>query len=169
MKKIQIFLLLTISLFVVGCKTVSEAPSVKTMSQVETRQLQTRTYSGVDMLTGLKSVVSALQDEGYLIESTNDKLGIITAQSEVKTELKGARQYAEDWTYNGTYETVQRIIVSATVSEFGKDLKVRVNMVRKAFNQNGGVIWSVPIQEAKHYQAIFTKVDKSLFLAKQNL
>lgn len=169
MNKVKLLALLAIPLFVVGCKTVSEAPSVKSMSQVETRQLQTRTYSGVDMLTGLKSVVSALQDEGYLIESTNDKLGIITAQSEVKTELKGARQYAEDWTYNGTYETVQRVIVSATVSEFGKDIKIRINMVRKAFNQNGGVIWSVPIQEANHYQAVFTKVDKSLFLAKQKM
>lgn len=170
MKRVFKFIFIAVvSSVIVACKTVSEAPSVKAMGQVETRQMQTRTYSNVDTLTGMKSVVSALQDEGYLIESTNDRLGIITANSEVKTELDGARQYAEDWTYNGTYETVQRVVVSATVTEFGSDTRIRINMVRKAFNQNGGVIWSVPIQDAAHYQAIFTKVDKSIFLSKQKL
>jgi hypothetical protein len=162
-------LLMITALFLTGCETVSKAPLVIEMSQIETRQLQSRTYDSSDTIEAIKSVIAALQDEGYLIDNANETLGVVTASREDGTEIDGAKVYAEGYTYNGSYETVQRTIVSASISQVAGKLKIRINIVRKAFNQNAGVIWSVPIQDAAQYQRLFSKVDKSLFLNREEI
>jgi len=161
-------LLIITALFLTACQTASIAPQVKEMSQIETRQLQTRTYDSTDTVEGIKSVIAALQDEGYLIDNANETLGVVTASREDDTALPGAKEWAEG-SYNMTYETVQRTLVSASVSKVAGQLKIRINIVRKAFNQNGGVIWSVPIQDGAQYQRLFSKVDKSLFLNREEI
>ncbi len=154
-----------------ACEQTSEKPpEVVVMTQLETRQLQTREYEDNDLIAGMKAVISAFQDEGYLINSANEILGVVTASFDVKSKIDEAtKRYVEDWTYNATYQTITRYEISASVSERNRGLRIRVNIAKKALNQNGGVIWSVPVQEPTFYQTLFSKIDKSLFLAREKI
>ena len=152
-----------------ACQTTSQAPQVREMSPVETREMQTREYENGQLVDGMKAVINALQDQGYLISSANEALGVVTAYAESQTMKQGAKEYVEGWTYNATYETIQRREVSASVSLQDKSLRVRINMSLKAINEKGGVIWSVPVQDPKIYQALFSKIDNSLFLAREKI
>jgi len=65
-------MLVSIALIMTACQSSSTAPVVKQMSQVETRVIQTREYEGKVLLSGMKAVIGALQDEGYLVNVANE-------------------------------------------------------------------------------------------------
>ncbi len=139
------------------------------MSQMQVRQLQSRSYEGADTVTGMKAVIAAFQDEGYLIDTANETLGLITAYTEIESATEEAKLYSEHFSRSAAYEATQRTNLSGSVSKFGDQLRVRINIVQKAINQHGGVIWSVPIQNAEIYQRLFSRIDKSMFLAREKL
>ncbi|MGE5539029.1 MAG: hypothetical protein ACM30I_10445 [Gemmatimonas sp.] len=58
---------------------------------------------------------------------------------------------------------------SSQTGQWIRRLRVRINMTLKAINEKGGVIWSVPVQDAPMYQALFNKIDNSLFLAREKI
>ena len=49
------------------------------MSQVELRDLQTRSYENVSELVVFKAVINALQDEGFTIKLSDSAAGVLTA------------------------------------------------------------------------------------------
>jgi len=159
------------SLLLTGCVTTQGPPPAPEMSQVQVRQLQTREYNVQEETPVIKAVIAALQDEGFIISAANPELGLITAAMEVRDEDKGTKGWAEFW-YGpgmGTYQTTKRFEASATVQKHKSAVRVRINIVAKALTNAGGIVWSQPVYDAKVYQDIFAKVDKSVFLAKENI
>ncbi|CAK0775651.1 conserved hypothetical protein [Gammaproteobacteria bacterium] len=148
-----------------------EPPSIRQMTQLETRQLQTRDYTGAEPINVMKSIIAALQDEGYIISNVNERLGLITAAMERReedTELKNHVRFMYGAGI-GTYQTTKRFEASVTTTEHERVISLRINIIEKALSNSGGVIWSQPVQDTMTYQNIFSKIDKSVFLQKQKL
>ena len=55
------------------------------------------------------------------------------------------------------------------MSQFGKQVKVRINFQLKAYNNKGELIELGQIDNAEFYQNFFAKVDKGLFIKKENI
>lgn len=159
------------SLLLSACASTPKPPALPEISQVQVRQLQTREYDSVDETLVIKAVVAALQDEGYIISAANPEIGLVTAAMEVVDLDKSTKAVAEFWWGSGmgTYQTTKRFEASATVQKHNNVVRVRINIIAKALTNAGGIIWSQPVYEAKVYQDIFSKVDKSVFLEKENI
>jgi hypothetical protein len=59
--------------------------------------------------------------------------------------------------------------VSANVTEFGQETRVRVIFQVKTMDNKGGVSKISQIDDAQHYQDFFAKVDKGVFIEKEGL
>ena len=170
-KKSFLVVFATCLLLFAGCATKQGPPPAPKMSQIQIRQLQTREYDVQNETSVIKAVIAALQDEGFIISTANPELGLITAAMEVRDEDKATKGWAEFW-YGpgmGTYQTTKRFEASATVQKHKNVIRVRINIVAKAITNAGGIVWSQPVYDAKIYQNIFAKVDKSLFLIKEDI
>ena len=155
-----------------GCSPPAPMPPpFQEMTQLEVRELQSREFNGVKIEKVMKAVVSALQDEGFIISNADSTLGIITAALEIYEEDKATKDWLK-FNYGGgvgTYQTTKRIETSSNIREYGGKIRVRINIVAKALSNTGGIIWSQPVQDAQVYQNIFAKINKAVFLEKQNL
>ena len=140
------------------------------MSQLDDHP-QTREYEKTEIKSAMKAVMSALQDEGYVINTAEMELGIVTAALELFEEDKNTKAYNEFWygAGQGTYQTTKRMEVSSLVSQHGEKTRVRINIIAKALTNTGGSIWSQPVYDAQIYQSIFTKIDKSIYLEKEKI
>ena len=58
---------------------------------------------------------------------------------------------------------------SANISEFGEKTQVRINFRVKVLDNKGATAEVKQIDDPKYYQYFFSKVDKSVFLGKENL
>ncbi len=78
MNRPQLCFPIFIMLLLVGCAT---APINITGAgtQLETRQIQTRSYSALDKTMTMRSVIATLQDLGFTIDQADAELGTITA------------------------------------------------------------------------------------------
>jgi hypothetical protein len=154
-----------------GCAKTPKPPVQVEMSQLQIREMQTREYHDVKEPAVMKSVIAALMDEGFIINETNAELGLISAAKEVY-ELDEATKNIAEFNFGsgaGTYQTTLRSEASATVSKHGEVVRVRINIVQKAVSNAGGNIWSQPLYDMNTYQAIFSKVDKAVFIEKENI
>jgi hypothetical protein len=131
--------LLVAALALVGCVHNSTNSALEVGSnQVQLRQIQSRAFDTTEKAKTLRTVISTLQDLGFVIDKADLELGSITA-----TKLDG---YA--------------LRMSVTVRpRNAKQLLVRAN----AQFQEAAVTDPAP------YQAFFSSLAKSMFLAAQNV
>lgn len=155
--------LILVGLSFSGCNTGPQVVSKK--SQLEWRQLQVKSYDNVKELIAMKAVLSALQDEGYDIESSNMDLGLIVA-SMTKDSDGGCNGMGNMMVCERT--TV--VTVNATVQVASNNgVKVRLSISKRGMSGKGGTMWSRQEHEASVYKRLFDKVSKSIFLQKENL
>ncbi len=139
-------------------------------TQLEIREFQTRSYETKDVKMVMKSLLNVLQDDGYIVKNANVELGLLTATKEVDVENKGqalmlsllAGREAR-WNKNSVIEC------SGNVSEYGKQTRVRVNFQLKTMDNKGEVVGVKQIDDPKHDQEFFSKVDKGIFIQKEKL
>ncbi len=166
MKSLLLFGLIFMSLM--GC--VARHPPDTEKTQLQIREFQTRSYQTQDVKMVMKSLLSVLQDDGYIVKNANIDLGLLTATKEVDVENKGSAMllrllggHEARWSKNSIIEC------SANVSEHGQETRVRVNFQMKVMNNKGEVVVVKSIDDQKHYQEFFAKVDKGIFIQKEGL
>lgn len=151
-----------------GCIT---SPSPKT--QLEIREFQTRSYDTDDFKMVMKAVMNTLQDDGYIIEQANVDLGLLTGKKEIDLESGVEVFLSSLLAALGGGETRYRknstTEASANISEFGDQIRIRINFQVKVLDNKGGVIKIYQVKDEKFYQEFFAKVDKAIFLAKEKL
>ncbi len=133
--------------------------------------MQTREYGQTDVLSAMKAVIAAFQDQGYVISTAEIELGLVTAALEFFEEDTDTKSFNE-FMYGpgqGTYQTTKRLVASATVSKREGSVRVRINIIAKAITNTGGIIWSQPVYDVEKYQSIFAIMDKALFLQKEGI
>jgi len=171
-----------------GC--ASSAKPAKT--QLETRELQTRTFDTKDEKLVMKAMLNVLQDDGYVVKNAVTDLGLITATHE--SDLAPGRSGGGDvlgglgglvilggggnggggWgigtqTSEPSFRKTEQIEFTGNVSEFGEQTKVRVSFQRKVLDNRGEVVEVQPIDDGDFYQNFFSRMDKGLFLQNENL
>jgi hypothetical protein len=166
-----------------GCASNAKPPK----TQLETREIQTRTFDTKDEKLVMKAMLNVLQDDGYVVKNAVTDLGLITATHE--SDLAPGRSGGGDvlgglvilgggggggWgfgtqTSEPSYRKTEQIEFTGNVSEFGEQTKVRVSFQRKVLDNRGEVVEVQPIDDGDFYQNFFSRMDKGLFLQKENL
>ena len=166
MKSLYVMLFVIIGMSI-SCATANIEPE---KTQLQIREYQTKTYDVDDELMVLKAVANVLQDEGYIITNAEADLGLITAQKESNIEDGGEKFFSIlFFGANARYKKNAIVESTANVSQFGKQVKVRVNFLLKAYNNRGELIDLGQIDDEQYYQDFFAKVDKGIFIQKENI
>lgn len=147
--------------------------------------METRTYEGQDAKMMLKTVLNVLQDEGFIVDYGNSDLGLLHGSkilretaSRVSTPTGGypgggynrpVSPLTTTTTITIVVPTTTTLEATANVSEFGNQIKVRVNFQRKSSNTLGTTLVAIPLDDPKFYQEFFAKLDRGLFIQKQGL
>lgn len=159
-----------------GCGTASLPGMVlskndKQKTQLEIREMQTRTYQTKDKQLVMKAMLNVLQDDDYIIEQINLDMGFFNAQKEVDVEDGGEKFWQTFWWGKAyaTYKKNQIIDVTANISDFGEEIRVRANFRVKVMNNKGGVVIVRQIDDPQYYQEFFSKVDKGIFIEKEKI
>lgn len=166
--------LLLLSLLFVGVGCAPAVPPVPAKTQLEIRQMQTREYSSPKggLRSVMKAVLNTLQDRGFMIKNADKELGFITAQKESDVEGQWSSIIAHLGASNGQparFRKSSLIECSANISEFGKDIRVRITFQTKTLDNLGGTMAVSQIEEPQYYQEFFSTVDKSVFIERQGL
>ncbi len=140
LKEYRIIVIAAICL-VVGCTTPQPSQDLlaPTEAQMKIRSVQTRAFDVKDRQVGMRAVIAALQDLGFIIERANEHLGLVTAA-----------RFAEPNFYD---------VVGVTVtvrSETDGRMMIRANAI---YNNK-------PIDDPKVYQNFFATLERSLFVTK---
>lgn len=140
------------------------------MTQLQIRQMQTRTYPISDPKRALKAVLNVLQDEAYIPRQADLDLGFIHAVKEVDVTKGDQKFWAKFWHGRDARWRKNSILdCAANVTEVKEGMRLRVNFQVKILNNKGEVITVKAIEDPAFYQAFLQKVDKGVFLEKQGL
>ena len=158
------------ALLLAGCAPMAPKPQ---RTQLQIREFQTRSYDNTKgrSVRIMKAVIDVLQDEGFIIKNADRELGFITATKEVDVEDPWASAFAHFGPGNAQPRYRKNAITEASVNitEFGKQVKVRVIFQRKVLDNLGGTMGVQQLEDPRFYQDFFTKVDKGIFSEKQNI
>lgn len=178
-KKIAaLFLILVVSgTHISSFNTVCAKEKLK-ISSLERRQMQTRLFDTNDTQKVYKSVVSALQDGGFVISIYEDQLGYMTARNDFmarrtnKLKMTGysvllayyitctvfsfglTAPFLADPIMRCSNElSSKHVVVDANVlvEPHGKQTKVRVNFIEKVYNKADGFSYLKPTVRTVKY------------------
>ena len=172
MRNLYLILLAISGLFLnFGCASSPKPPKQPQLSQLQIRQLQMREYSDVESAVVMRAVIASMQDEGYIVSTANENLGLISSAKEIFQEDTSTKNYVEFWYGSGigTYQTTKRFEATGTIRKHQNVIRVRINIVAKTLTNTGGIVWSQPVNEWQFYQNLFSKIDKAIFIEKQNI
>lgn len=159
MKKITYYLLAALTFSLVGCAT--NAPVAKKTS-LEIQAIQARNFDA-DRTTTFRSVLSVLQDLGYIVGSASLETGFITAESATQADTGGAAFVNALFGVRGEGKTA----VTASVEEFGKSTRVRLNFLSKR-TTSGSYGYrandETPIENPDIYNNAFDKIGEAIFI-----
>lgn len=173
LKKILLILIVSCIALPVCAKNREAETIITPMTQLEKRQFQTRSYESQDKALIMKAMLNVLQDEGFIVYNANPLLGFIYGVKDFDTADPNIDISKEFGLSKGRLNLngikVATIETTANITEYGKNMKVRVNFKRKLLNLYGNAQFIDDINDEKYYQEFFSKVDKAIFLQKQKI
>lgn len=169
-RKLNIAALFTVfvglALFCTGCHRGSDEP----LTQLQIREIQSRTFAARDAKAVIKEMINVLQDDAFIVKHANLELGLLSAEKDIDVENGWSRFFSvmassrdASWKKNCLVE------VSANVTQFGDETRVRVNFQRKLFDNFGRIMKVHPIYDMQYYQEFFSKVSKGLFIQEEKI
>lgn len=176
MKKVLlsiILFMLILNIAPANAKKAQGSDILNPQTQLQKRQFQTRNYDCTDKALIMKAMLNVLQDEGFIVNNANPLLGFISGSKEFDVSDKSIDIFKEFGTSKGSLMwkgvKVATIEATANVTEYGKEIKVRINFKRKLLNVYGNAQFINEIDEENYYQDFFAKVDKAIFIQKQKI
>ena len=79
MKNNAVLVTIVLSLLVTGCATTQQRLLDSDSSQVQLRSIQTRAFDTTDKEKALRTIMSTLQDLGFVIDKADANLGTVSA------------------------------------------------------------------------------------------
>ena len=156
-----------VALFAVGCATGNAKPIP---TQMQIREYQTRMYDTTDTKMVMKAMLNVLQDDGFIVKNAVVELGLLSAEKQVDIESTGEAFLATFFAGSAaTWKKARCIDCTANVNEYGDQVRVRVNFQMKVLNNKGGIMKLEQVKDQKYYQNFFSKVDKGIFIEKEEL
>ena len=125
-----------------GCTSSKEQLLKMDESQVQLRSMQTRAFDTKEKDKMLRTVISTLQDLGYIVNEANEVIGTVSARTtHIKYKFLEKKKYP--------------LLITVTVRPRGEtQLLVRANA---QYNQKA-------VENPLVYQNFFTVLEKSIFL-----
>lgn len=173
---LTVFLVLTaVASGLSGCQLQPPKPP---LTQLQLRQLQSRSYENKDFITAMRAVINALLDEGFIIKNADKDLGFIQATKDVEISGGGAPSVDIFGGFGGVgvwgnpqqrWRNSSQIDCSGTLTKVGKSTNVRLIFQRKTLDNYGVPMRISLIEDPEFYQNVFVKIDKSLFLEREKL
>jgi hypothetical protein len=161
-----VILTVLLSVLGTGCMHHQEQP----LTQLQIREIQTRTFEQRDAKEVLKEMINVLQDDAFIIKHANLDLGLLSGEKDIDIENSWNRFFSVMHNHQqASWNKNEMIEISANVTAFGKDTKVRVNFQRKIFDNFGRVVKVVQIYDSHYYQEFFSKVHKGLFIQEEKI
>ena len=125
-----------------GCTSSKEQLLKMDESQVKLRSMQTRAFDTTEKDKMLRTVISTLQDLGYIVNEANEVIGTVSAR---KTHIR----------YRVFKKIESPLLITVIVRPRGEtQLLVRANA---QYNQKA-------VEDPLVYQNFFTVLEKSIFL-----
>lgn len=147
------------------------------LTQLQTRQLQTRNYATRDTKKILQVALAVLQDEGFVVKNSDADMGLLSASKnlhEVDVDSVGSAFAKGFFGFVGSVSSHEFSTVEATVTvtSFGKEARVRLS-VRLSSTESGGLSGSnikyEAVTDPNFYQDFFAKLQKGIFIEQQGL
>ncbi len=158
-KNISRAIMSALVLTLVGCAVNAPKPE---KTSLEIQAIQSKSFDA-DKKVAFNSVVSVLQDLGYIIGSASFETGFITAESAVKNDTGF-------WDAMAGVRREQRVAVTASVEEFNANsTKIRLNFVmrqRQSAQYGQQANDDTPIHDPKTYENAFDKIGEAIFIRK---
>jgi hypothetical protein len=158
-KKILLIAVSAIALGLGGCAGPSAKPA---KTSLEIQAIQAKTFEA-DKKTAFNSVLSVLQDLGYIVGSASFETGFITAESAVKNTTGILQAMAN-------VRSEERVAVTVSVEEMkANSTKVRLNFVtrvKRSARLGQQANDDLPIQDPKVYDNAFEKIGEAIFIRK---
>ena len=128
-----------------GCAFTSPQAVFEAGSAVEVRSYETRMLQGVDRDTALRAVIATLQDLGFVLDSADATLGTVTATrlAQHQVRMTVAVRQVDD----------RQVVVRAS-ADYSEPLAGKA---------------AVRIEDPATYQDFFQALERSAFLAAQNV
>jgi predicted metal-binding protein len=170
MKKGKLFLALTLvgQIFFSGCMLRQQPETIMTPLQI--REIQSRNFDTPDMKLVMKSMMNVLQDEGFMIKNAVIELGLLNSEKIIDVEDKTeAILCSLSGDCQRRWKKHQLLEASANVSEFGQQIRVRINFQSKIIDNLGCPCKVETIKDANFYQNFFEKVSKGIFIQEQEI
>lgn len=149
-----------LALSLAACETIPETKK----TSLEIQAIQARSFEA-DRTTTFRSVLSVLQDLGYVVGSASLETGFITAESPTQRDTSGGAALAA---FFGGVRTEGKTAVTASIEEFGKkSTRVRLNFVDKklrsgAYGQRAAD--ETPVEDPAVYERAFDKIGEAIFI-----
>lgn len=130
-------------------------------------EFRTRAYESDDRQLVLKAVLDTLQDEGFVVESADSGLGLITATRETDVSQKAERLLSllDD---DITWKKLAVLEATANVTPFGSQTRVRLSIQRRLVDNRGATMRLERVPPGL-YRQLLAAVDEAVFLAKEKL
>ncbi|MBQ3034339.1 MAG: hypothetical protein IJD28_08150 [Deferribacterales bacterium] len=139
---------------------------------IQRRQLETKFFETDNENVALTSVTQTLQDSGFILQETNEHLGLITAFKDREAGSTAAKVGIIILSaLAGTqpvYEVSQRIYVTVVTTRNNNGYNIRTAFARMVFLSNGN-IGIETIKDHEVYSHFFEKLSQSLFLTAHDL
>lgn len=184
---IKMFAVVALCTSITGCATIPTGFLKPEKAVLENRALEMRQYDTKDEDKIVKSVAGLLQDLGFIMDSSETKLGFVAASK--KADAKNAGQIAAAtavdalaiaasafgaYCYSNSLSKCDKNqLVKASViiqpSADGSKMVVRVTFQRMVWNMCDQVSRIETISEPKIYQTFFEGLSKAIFLEAQSI
>ncbi len=145
---------------VTACMT--GGPGRASLPPLRVREFQTRTYDTTDTKMIMKVLLNVLQDEGFVIKTSNPEIGLLTARKEQSSAPCFLCRFADA-------VSLTSWDCSVNVTEFGQQTKVRVNVQVTGQSEAGHIRYVSEIDDPAYFQTFFAKVDKGVYIQKERL
>lgn len=151
-----------------GCQM---QPAQPPLTQLQLRQLQSRTYENKDLKVAMRAVINALLDEGFIIKNADKDLGFVQATREEDLSSGGGMIGWGGLLSNNDvrWKNSSVIDASGTLTNVGRSINVRLIFQKKVLDNYGVSMGVNVLTDPTFYQNIFAKIDKSLFLEREGL
>lgn len=152
-----------------GCVT---APPKPPRSILQIRELQTREFEIDDKAIVMRAVLNTLQDDGFIVRNAVVELGLLTASRDKDlaptSPWSGFIQSALA-DPNSRWAKTQSTEANATVSQYGRRIRVRITFQDKVIDNIGGTLSVNEIEDPLFYQSFFARIEHSIFLQKERV
>lgn len=149
-----------------GCAAPPESKS-----QLQIRQMQTRSYPVEDTKRAVKAVLDVLQDEGFIPRQVDAEVGFVYAVRELDIEDDREKFRAKFWQgrKDATWQKNAIVECAANVTPRPGGVRIRLSFQEKSLDNRGNVVSIMTVEDPLYYQRFFTRVDKGIYIEREGI